>query len=305
MNKKGKLAPLVVGLIIFVILAITVIGYMVIENQALAPTPGSGQSTTDCNVAPSLGFSVVNALQKGTGVTVIESVRLNDVLQTPGTVPTAFQYGDKVLVFYNATDYIDNIGPEHSMTCGKNTLSNEIYKTDQATIRIFNTDGTRVGNAVTSACNINALVNQSESTSAISMKIEIQSAPLQTTGDLVMVVSWGNSTESGYSDLSLSGTGVTDATVPSFYVANSTASVLRAFNIPASVNGALTTYYLNVNPKSGQTLGVSTAGTFLKISLYSKQAFIDTDGNFKVGIEDANGATKYEDLTTHGVCVNN
>jgi hypothetical protein len=305
MNKRGKMAPGVTILIVVAVLAILAISFVVVRNEVISPTtPGAGGSVTDCETAPNLGFSVVNALQKGSGVTVLESIRLNGVLQTPGVVPAAFQYDDEVEVLYNASNYLDNIGALHKMTCGKNTLNNEIYATDDPTIRIFNTDGNRIGNCLTAVTAVNALVNQSSSATAINMKVEIQSAPLQSSGDLVLIVECDNSTEVGFSDITLSGTGVTDASVPSTYTNNATISTVRAFNVPASVNGALTTYYLNLNPKSGQTIGATgSAGTYCQITTESKQAFIDVDGTFQTGVVNANGVAQYEDIATHGIAI--
>lgn len=305
-NKQGKMAPLVSILIVFAILAMGVIAYSVFQQTEVASpeSPAAIKELTDCSVAPSLSFSVVNALAKGTQVTTHETTRLNGALQVPGVTPTSFQYGDSVVILYNATDYLDVIGSPHSMTCGTNTLNQEIYATDDPTLRIFNTDGNRIANNVLDTCVTNTGVNQSSSASSISMKIEIQSAPLQSSGDLVMVVEVDNSTEVAYSGITLSGTGVSDGDILSTYALNSTASVVRAFNLPASVNGVLNTYYLNLAPKSGESIGpADSAGTEVYVTLYSKQAFYDTDGTFKVGIENADGDTKYEDTSRFGFCV--
>ena len=311
MNKIGKTNNALmwgVGIVVVLVLmgVINVGGIFGGEDDAIdyggqAPIDG----TVDCNTAPSLGFSVVNALVKGTAANTLETVRLNGVLQTPGVVPSAFQYGDNVEILYNATNYIDMVGPTKTVKCGLNTISQEVYATDSPTVRLFNTDGNRIGDSVNANCILNDLANQSESASGISLKMEVQSAPLESTGDLVMVVEYINNTEVGFSDITVSGTGVTDGQVLSTYTQNSTASTVRAFNVPASVNGALTTYYINIAPKATRTLGEGATGTYALVSFYSKQAFIDIDGTFKVGIEDANGNTKYEDLTDHGICITN
>lgn len=304
-NKAGKTAPLVTVLIVFAILAILVIGYSVVKNAALdKPEKGAGGSTTDCNIAPSLSFSVFNELQKGSQVATVETVILNGVLQTPGAVPTSFQYGDKVSVLYNASNYIDVEGPEHTMTCGVNTLNQGIYASDDPAVRIFNTDGNRMTDQELDNCVISPGTNQTSSASSISMKLEIQSAPLQSSGDLIVVVEVDNSTEVGFSDITLSGTGVKNAEVPSFYTVNATNSVTRAFWVPATVNGVLNTYYINLAPKTGQTIGASgSAGTEVYVTLYSEQDFYDTDGTFKTGIENADGTTKYEDTERYGLCI--
>jgi hypothetical protein len=257
---------------------------------------------TDCNIAPSLSFAVNDALQKGTSVATIEGIRLNGVLL--GGVPSSFKYGDEVEILYNASNYISVVGPKHKMVCGVNTLAQEIYATDDPTIRLFNTDGNRIADNVLDTCVTNDGINQSSSSASISMKLEVQSAPLQSSGDLALVVEVDNSTEVGYDGISISGSGVSDGAVLSTYTQNSTTSTVKAFNLPASVNGALNTYYVNLKPKSGQSIGpAGSAGTEVYLTLYSKQAFVDTDGTFKVGIEDANGNTKYEDTQRFGFCV--
>jgi hypothetical protein len=311
MSKQGKMAPLVTVLIVFAMIALLAIGYMVVKNTQLAAPPeeGAGQSSTDCNIAPSLSFSVYNGLVKGTGVATIESIRLNGVLQTPGVVPSAFQYGDVVEVFYNASDYIDVIGPTHTMKCGVNTLNQEIFRATSANpaLSIFNSDGNKVGNCITAPL-LNAGVNQSESAVPISMELKVQGSPLETSGDMIVVIEVTNSTEVGLSDISLSGTGVTDAAIPSFYLYNSTISSTKAFNVPAAYNGALNTYTIRINPKTGMTIGATAAGeggTRVIVNTYAKQAFIDTDGTFKVGVEDADGTAKYENNVKTIACIAN
>lgn len=304
MNTKGKMAPLVTVLIVLAILVLVVGAFFVLKNAAfISPEPGAGGSPTDCNIAPSLSFSVFNELSKGTAVTAFRTATLNGVLQVPGVVPTSFQYGDEVQVLYNASDYIDVVGPKHSMTCGVNTIARGIYATDDATLRVFNTDGNRITDLVLDNCILAPGTNQSSSAASISLKTEIQSAPLQTTGDLVLIVEVANSTQVGYDGITVSGTGVTDGDKLSTYTQNVTASSVRAFNLPASVNGALTTYYVNLAPKTGITMGGNTVGVEVYFTLYSKQDYYDTDGSFKFGIENSQGTVKYEDTQRFGFCL--
>jgi len=305
-NKKGKAGGVALTLIVILLFAVVGFGAWFIfggtKQTAIEREKQVILETADCQVAPSLSITTVDTLAGGT-VATVNGIRVNGGLKAG--VPTSFQIGDEIELFINASNYISTLEPKFKIgKCGITTIETKIYATDDPAIRLFNTDGNRIGNAVTSVCAVNNLANQTQSSSTISMKMEIQSAPLQSSGSLVVVVEVDNSTEVGYSDITLTGTGVTDGIVLSTYVQNATASVVRAFNVPASTKGDLNTYYINLAPKSGQTIGATgSAGTYAVVTLYSKQAFVETDNTFTVGIENKNGATKYEDTQTAGICI--
>jgi len=305
-NKKGMGA----GMLAVIVL----VGFILVAGAVLVGTGTFSQKTADvekekaikeatgdCQTAPSLSISSVDKVDTGTTVTTVNGARLNG--QYIGVVPSSFQIGDNVDLFLNATNYISEVINGHKIEkCGVNSIKGELYATDDPTVRLFNTDGNRIGDAVT-ACLASTLVNQTASASTISMKMEIQSSPKQSSGDLVVVIEVDNNTEVGYDGISLTGTGVTDGSALSTYTQNATTSTVRAFNVPASTAGALGTYYINLAPKSGQTIGGGPSDTYALVTLYSKQAFIDVDGKFKVGIEDSNGNTKYEDTQDLGICI--
>jgi hypothetical protein len=300
MRKKG-MAPVLVAVLVICALVVAgaILWYTVKQSQLSNPNVVA----TDCQTAPSLSLVSVDAIDTGTTVATVNDLILNG--QYMGTIPSSFQIGDKVELLFNASNYISNIYPEFTIDkCGKTTITNKIYATDDVTTRIFNTGGDKATDSTQGVAALCPGTNQTSSSNTISMKLEVQSAQKQSSGDLVIVVEVDNSTEVGYDGITLSGTGVTAAPMPSYYTVNATTSVARAFNVPASTGGALNTYYINLAPKSGQTIGASgSAGTLMFVNFYSKQAFVDTDGIFKVGIENLNGATKYEDTSDYEVCI--
>ena len=318
MNKAGKggsMKPFIVTGVIVMILLLGIVAYGTVKNAALSDKDATTDTsvavadttlsaTGDCNTAPSVVESLVNALQTGSSFAATTNyTRVNGKYK--GTdIPSTLAYGDDVEVIFAHANYIDKKFTLNNLNCGSNALNADLYATDDPTVRIFNTDGDKVGNSVTAVCAINALANQSSSTGTITMKIEIQSASLQSSGDLVAVVEVDNKTEIAYDKIVMTGNGVSDASVPTFYSPNATTSVIRAFNLPASVNGALTTYYLELSPKDGQALGpAGSAGTYAIFNLYSKQDFVDVDGSFQYGIENSRGTTQYEDTSSFGICI--
>lgn len=302
-NKKGS--AILVGIFILLLLGMGIGAYAVFggaKQSAVDTQTEVITQTSACPIAPTLSVTSVDALAGGI-VATVNGYRVNGQLKAG--LPASFQLGDEVEVFVNASNYISTKEPIITIEkCGITPMEAEVYATNDATIRLFNTDGNRITDNVIDSCVVNGGTNQTSSSSSISMKIEIQSAPLESTGDLVIVAEVDNSTEVGIEGITLTGTDVTAGSILSTYTQNATTSVVKAFNVPASTAGALNTYYLNIAPKSGKSLGpAGSAGTEVYVTLYSKQAFVETDNSFVVGIENKNGVVKYEDEQRFGFCI--
>ena len=81
--------------------------------------------------------------------------------------------------------------------------------------------------------------------------------------------------------------------MPTFYTSNAALSVSEAYEIPAVLDGNTATYTLTIEPEAGETVGGGDDSIY--VTAYSKQAFRDADGSFKVGIENSQGTIQYED----------
>lgn len=242
-------------------------------------------SSGDCETAPSITVAAVNKINKGTTVTTADNCSVNGVYV--GGIPTNLQKGDKVGLMVGAADYINTIVPEFLVGCGQNTVPVELYATSTNTFRIFNTNNQLLTDAATAT-----ITNQSSSAAPISLTVYIDSTSDESTGDLVVVVESTNTTE--VDDIVLSGLGGAKKTsVPEFYTQNSAGSIVKAFDVPQVLDGASVTGTLTLSPESGQTIG--SGDNVVYVTAYSKEAYVDTDGLFKVGVEDSDGTTVYED----------
>lgn len=291
MNNKGKMSPLIV---VFAVLLLVGIGWLIYgqtqqSQQSTAIEQQSLKATGDCENAPTLTTSLLNAVNPGTevaGATFYANVNGEYI----GTVTnnTEYNYGDKVQILASVSNYIDEIINPFTVKCGINRQTEDLYATDTNTFRIFNTNGNLLTDSATGGA-----TNQTASASPISLDVKIDSKTDQSSGDLVIVIESDNTTE--VDDMVLSGNGAVKVDVPEFYSVAGAGSIARAYGVPALIDGETKSYTLTINPESGQTIGGGGLDNAIYVTAYSKQAFVDVDGSFKVGVENEDGTTKYED----------
>ena len=253
-------------------------------------TPGTGATGAGCNIAPTVSVSGINAINTGTAVTGLAvNARVNGAYV--GNASTYnYNGGESVELIVSKSDFLDTILPAFDVKCGANSKVSSLYATQASTVRVFNDLNDIVTNNAAGGA-----VNQSSSANVINNKIEFQGTPAQSTGVLVVVIEASNTTQ--VSDLKLSGSTV--ANVPKFYSVASAGAIARAFEVPAIVDGGSAIYTLTIEPESDVTID----GTSIRINAYSKQAFVDVDGSFKVGVENANGVVKYEDTVAYAYMI--
>ena len=311
MNKKGKIKTGgIIAIMFFGLIFVALLGFGIVYAVKNVSVGGTEQNADivataqGCNYAPTWSVTAKDTLNTGSSVTVDKTVIINGAYA--GGFPSTFTKDDKVKVLMNASNYISVWTDEYKINCTNPSLSINMYATDDPTLLIYpSTGGEVLGNSVTASCTLHAGRNQSSSSSTISMPVTIQSAGLQSSGELVMVVEVANSTEVGETGIKVTGTGVTAYTgrLPSEYVNNATNSVKVAFNLPASVAGDTKSFSIQLTPESGKTIGGGSLETYAKVTIYSKEAFVEDDGSAGYGIATSKGVNKYEDTQTYGICI--
>lgn len=289
LNKKGKVKGKAMAWVLGIGI-VAIIGLLLwfggVFSQAGLPAPSSGGSSgLDCNTAPTVSTSIVNGLSKGSTVTATSRARVNG--QYTGSVPSTLKEGDEVELLLNASNYIDIIVPTFKLKCGANNVNAEMFGTDAFTVVIKDDATTLTDSASGGANNATAVPNGGTKT----VRVLITGIDKENSGDLVYVVELGNNANVSSIDLTDNlGNPMTKVATPRFYTQTLTSPKVQAFKIPAFSNAIEKEYKLSYSAESGKDIAGAVYTTF-----YSSQAYVDTDGSFKVGIEDSDGTTKYED----------
>lgn len=278
---KKRASPLKWALAIGLLVVIMIGAFVVIPMVAVEEPEEELLITGDCETAPSISATIMDAVNLGTAVSPTNNYTLVDGIYFSST-PSTLAFGDDVEIIYSKTNYLDTKVSLSNLKCGVNYLSHVIYATDDSTIKVFNDDGNVVTDNVAGGA-----TNQSTSATNINQEVKFVANADESSGDLVVVLEATNTTQ--VDDLILSG--ATPIDVPEFYTVAGAGSIAKAFEIPALIDGASQTYNLIIQPESGAT--IDECGIYL--TAYSKQYFVDTDGSFVYGVENADGTTKYED----------
>lgn len=259
---------------------------------------GSGGSASGCgDSTASISYAVKNEYSKSsdvTGPTVYGRVDGGAVQNLSAL--TSLGVGAKISdIFVSASNYIDAKQDGFTVECGQTTAPVMYLKAtaDPSTFIVKNDGGTTLSDL---AC-VGGTANASSTAGTLELEMRIGASSDQTTGDLIVVVEYDNSTQAD----KISIENYPSVTVPDVYTQEATASLVRAFRIPAVSDGATEGFTVKIEPESGQTLGA--VANAIRFQYYSEQAFQDVDGSVKVGVEDSDGTLKYEDEGDYDVCV--
>lgn len=299
-DKKANTTSIVVVFSLVAILSLSVFGMY--KAGLFTQAVGQGQETTKekCDIATTLTFNGIDKINKGTAVTLgHQNISLNGGPGIP--IPTALSSGDKISALVGDVNYIDALIPEFILECGANTITAEVYATDDASFRIFNNDGNKVTD---NTCSGSGAVNQTESSSSISMQVCIDGKSDQSSGDLVITFEATNTTE--VKDFTLSGfDGVTKVNVPEYYSMAGANSVAKSFRVSQLIDGRAQCGTLVIDPESTKTIGLEPSGTTIYVTADSEEADIDVNGKFIVGVANSDGTATYEDTWDYDFCIGN
>lgn len=260
-------------LMIMVILAI-VVGAVYVVNPKLfkqnvvdgSETDGTGTipttSATPCPIAPSVTYSITDALNGGTAVTPTSYYRNNGAYS--GTTAPTFSGTTDILL--TSANYLNKVHSNVPLTCGANQIVDNMYAVANASLTYY-TDNGLASLSITQNETVKSVG------SAYNWKVKMTGTDKKSTGKQLMVVEL--SVKQNVSSVTLSGNGVQAIAVPQGYSGQISNGFVAAFLVPA-INGAYPVEYnLNVQSASGKTVVGNVYTT-----IYNVQPFVETDGTF-------------------------
>lgn len=288
MQKLGQTKIITAVLVIIAICAVFGVGYMVYANgkkAAIIPPTPPVEGCPDS--AATVSFSAVDNGNQATTVTTTERVKINGGASADST--TSYAVGSNLEILWsNATTWEDMI-TTYSVPCGGGQIVGLIKDYNPGTITIRNDEGTQTltDDILGGAQNATALGAGGSGT----YQIKIKGADKDTTSSTIIVVEQNSSTACEAAQLALSGGAEMPAIdIPSVgAVSNTAGAKLTAFKIPAIEGNTNALYDLTLSAKSSQ---ICAGGVY--ITFYPEQALEDTDGTFKVGVENSIGTAKHQ-----------
>ncbi len=302
MTKKNTSPLLVVAIIGLFVVLIGGFYMLSTENTQLVDNEGKIlTSTGDCNNAPSIELSMFNADgdKLGTAVTGFTTsvIQNGNYLGSKNLSSTTFGYEDEIEVLVSLTNYLDTVVSIDKIKCSSNSVVGYIYATDDSTFKIKNTDGTAVlGDSADGSTGY----NQSSSANAMTFPIQIDSNNDESSGDLTIIV---ETNDTQVDSITMSGLGgAVKSTVPEMHADEfSGTSISVAYDIPAVLDGATVQGTFKLSPESGVTIGAVLTPVY--VTAYSWQSFVDDNGSFGYGVEDASGDSKAEDNFDYDITI--
>ncbi len=285
----------------FALLIVVLAGgfYMLSTENSQTGSIEEKEATGDCNIAPSVALSMFNedGDKLGTAVTPTTTYVIQNGKYLGAKVlnTSTFGFGDKIEILASASNYLDTVVTVESLKCGSNSVIGYMAATDVSSFSIKNTDGT----AVLSDTAVGGAVNQSSSATVMTFPIRMDSKNDESSGDLVIIIETNSSEVDSITMSGLGGAAGTD--MPEYDDQFSGSSISEAFNVPAVKDGASVSGTFQLTPESGKTIGAVLTPVY--VTALSKQSFVDDNGSFGYGVEDASGDSKYEDTFDYDITV--
>lgn len=282
--KAKSTGALKTGLVVLIVGLLLIGVFMIAKNVQFGereiPALGCPDSTA------TLRWASQNSLNVNQPVTGIEYFVKVDSSAT-STNDSVYAVGGALQYIASADGFIDEI-KTYEVLCGGGTVTSKLTEATSPSVDVFNSNNLIIDNVVT---NQSAIADGASATLAV----RLTGVNKMTTGNLVVLIE----TNSSVDTITLGGA-TAGSVKPEFYdtqVASN--SKVFTFEIPAIVGAISKNYDLVISMKDNQHYDGNVF-----VSMYNKQAFEDTDGVFKVGIEDANGNAVYEDETTANFIIN-
>lgn len=288
MNKKAQ--QKMSGLTVVLIIAAIVIGFLYFKGTGTTTTP-SIITNTDCPTNPTItNATATDALNAGSALTISQYFKKNGVY-VGTTTPTVVR-GDAVSFIAGSATTVDEIfDPGYNVACGNNPREVKLKTYGNATIQVAPDTLIGTGQYLTNAA-AGGAANETKTSAGGSRNnaIRLVGNDKKTTGKILVIVELAS--PSNVSNVALSG--ASEVAVPNGYSRQLTNGYVKAFEIP-SMDGAQTASY-NLQ-MSANTATVIQGAVYT--SWYAEQAFVDTDGSFKVGAFDSINTAKWQDLQTY------
>lgn len=282
--------------IIIVLILAGVGGYFLLTNMSggTAKDVADVLADTGCDTGPFLYTNAYDAINTGTAVTDNARGLRNKIpigANTEGT--TTYVKEETIELLVGASGYPNVSASFGPVKCGTNTVPIALSKLDGVgEIKIYNTAGNILGDGYEG---IDTYENQSTSSTPMNLKMTYTVPADEAVEMMVLVIECSNGTEIDDIELSSSsGAKVSKGTLPEFHSTESSDNieVTRTFEITdIDDDGQQEVFNINIQPESGKTMGTGDNACY--VTPYVGQAFIDTDGSIKVGIEDSEGGSEY------------
>lgn len=305
-GKAGKSGGMKSGTKVFlwilVIAVIATVAVVVLEptQQTQLETQKTITSTLgNCETEPYVDLKITDGVNPGTSVSFAGGTYSLDGKFVgsfvSGSSGTTFNIGDKGVIQYGKSNYLNETVPYEITKCGANVIQAKLFATDDATVAWYNDDDNSMGAAYSGT-------NQTESTSAIRPWVKLTINQDESVGTVAMVIQYANDTEVDDITVTNKDFPVRKIEVPEAYTGETADSQQVAYELDLSkyANAGEVEIHTLLTAASGQTIGGSTDPAFLNATFYTYQYFNDIDGTYKYGVEDSDGTAKYEDTFTVG-----
>lgn len=285
-NKTGKTNMWLV----LVIIAAALLIFGVIKLPNFGGTTPETPTGGNCEITPSLSAVGVDALVANQNVTVGTYYYIVNG-QYVGTSYSPIK-GDSITVLNDPSGYLADKKTVSSVICDKNPVNFAFRNYANATITIkqdpVNGASALTDNVAGGAVNATSIA----AGATANLPIIVQGVNQKSTGNIFAVFEMPTGSASNVSSIGLTCDGQTlsPASIPSAVSSTNTNAYRAAFVIPRIDNAATKTCNLQINTLATKTLAGGVYTTY-----YGMEQFIDTDGQAKEGIYDANGNAKYQD----------
>jgi len=295
MAKSSKNTSLYVGILLAVIIlagAFYFVSQSAIGGEVLNTPQACADSTGILTV------NAINALQQSSAVatpTITAGLGDGPLVTSVTSGTTAFAVGQKVNVLVSKTGYIDKAF-SFAMPCGGEVLDAPLFAASATnpSVKIKNDNGDFMTNNIAGGATNQTVLSAGET---LNLDVQFQGTSLENSGDLVYVVELPASTSANVTSITMPG--LTSVPVPSVYTSTNAASKMAAFLVPAVNNGAKAIHQLQIVLGATKTISGGVATTW-----FSKQQFIDLDGQLKNGVENSQGTLKYENTGSSDFLIN-
>ena len=282
-----------VGIWSIAIVLVAILAFMAISNtqvgQDLGLTDEDDAAASSCTVEPYIDLTVLNRLNQGSEVTVTVDGTINGVRKGSLTIATQkFVVGDEVKLLISADNYVDKVVETTIVKCGQNDISATMDATTAAGVSFDLWEkSTDLTDAATGANGNNASAIAAGGSEVYTLFVK--GSDNSATADLVYVVEIGSTQNVSSLTMTQAGSVLAEAEIPNFYVDTKTSPYKKAFTLPSFDNAIEQEYSITVAATTGKTISGAVYTT-----AYAKQAFVDNDGSYAVGVTDSdNTATKY------------
>lgn len=304
MNKQGK-QGMGTGTKAFLIVLAVIVTLSLVTTSVYQLTGGFGRGTADeeqkkdtelsvgdCSTAPTINIDILDKFNKGTTVTADWDIIKNNAYVGNKSSSDTFAKGDVIKPLISATNYLDIVLEEKTLSCGINNWEAELAGTDVATVKVFDDENVLLTDSATQGASFADTFS-----TPVTYKIQYTTSTDDAIDKVTCVFESDNTTQ--VDDMSLSSASsdikVSRTDKPELHSSESSTNteLIKSFEISdLADDGGVSILYLTVTPETGQSVNA----TAFYMTCYNEQAFVDVSGQFvDSGVEDSDGTAKYED----------